>query len=110
MCRDAQDRLLWKDKTCTYLAHDELESVVIFIFICVAWMLPFSALSPGAIPGRPDVIEPFSASLRSISIPEGPAILETKHTQTELQQLQRELVTDSCMPFHSRVPVPGRTA
>ena len=38
--RDAQDRLLWKDKTCparTYrLAHHELESVVIIISVNVA--------------------------------------------------------------------------
>ena len=31
--RDAQDRLLWKDKTCS--AHHELESVVIVIIIIV---------------------------------------------------------------------------
>ena len=73
-------------------------------------MLQFSALRPGAIPARPDVVEPFSASLRRISTPEGPAILATTHTQTELQQLQTELVTGSCMLFHIRVPVPGWTA
>lgn len=44
--------------------------------ICVAWMLQFSALRPGIAPGRPDVVEPSSASLRKISTPEGPAILD----------------------------------
>ena len=73
-------------------------------------LLRFSALRPGAIPGRPGVVEPFSASLRRITTAEGFAILETRHTQTELQQLQTELVTDSCVPFYIRVPVPGQTA
>ena len=79
--------------------------------VTVASVLPGCyALRSGIAPGRPDVVEPFSASLRRMSPPEGPALLETRHTQTELQQLQTELVTGSCMPFHIRVPVPGRTA
>ena len=35
--RDAQDRLLWKDKTRprTYLAHHELEGVAIIIYVII---------------------------------------------------------------------------
>ncbi len=34
-CRDAQDRLLWRDENlaCTYLAHHELDSITITIFV-----------------------------------------------------------------------------
>ena len=42
------------------------------------------------------VVEPFSACLRRISTPEGPAVLETTHTQTEPQHLGQSW---------SRVPV-----
>ena len=36
--RDAQDRLLWRDKTsCMYLAHHELESDFIIIIIKLCW-------------------------------------------------------------------------
>ena len=50
-----------------------------------AWMLPFSALRAGAIPRRPVLVEPFSASLRRISTPERPGKSEIIDTQTELQ-------------------------
>ena len=33
--RDAQDRLFWRDLSCTYLAHHELESVLIIIIIII---------------------------------------------------------------------------
>ncbi len=76
-------------------------------------MLLFSALRPGAVPGRPVVVEHFSASFRRIGTPER---TEHQKTQTPRQSrkrhphLQTELVASSCMPFHIRMPVPGRTA
>ena len=65
------------------------------------------------LPGRPVVVEHFSASLRRIRTSK-----QTGHQKPQtLRQrrrrhphLQTELVTSSCMPFDSRVPVPGRTA
>ncbi len=71
-------------------------------------MLLFSALRCGAVPGRPVVVEHFSASLRRIRTPER---TEHQKTQTPRQSrrrhphLQTELVASSCMPFHIRVPV-----
>ncbi len=48
-------------------------------------MLQSSTVRPGAIPGRPDVVEPFSASLRRISISDWPGTSKTTDTQSELQ-------------------------
>ncbi len=45
-------------------------------------MLPFSALRPGAIPGRPVVVEPFSARIRTL---ERTGASETTDTRPELQ-------------------------
>ena len=36
---DAQDRQLWRDKTCTYLAHHELGSVIYYYLILLAHLV-----------------------------------------------------------------------
>ncbi len=44
-----------------------------------------SALRPGAVPGRPVAVEPFSASLRRISTSKRLGISATTYTHAELQ-------------------------